>query len=54
MVMMQKVAWKAKKTRCGIVALARLEADVLERVIEAADQVAGSVEGQRSSRSRPR
>ena len=48
-VMMQKVAWKAKKTRCGIVGpVARREGDVVEeRVVEAADQIAGAVEGER-------
>ena len=53
--MMQKVAWKAKKTRCGIVVPSRgVEVDVVqERVAEAADQAAVAVEGERVADQRP-
>ena len=47
--MMQKVAWKAKKTSCGIVGpFARGEVDAVEEgVAEAADDAAVAVEGER-------
>ena len=53
--MMQKVAWKAKKSRCGIVVPARgANADVAqERVVEAADEARCPCERERVADERP-